>query len=157
MYHLPKSNDVEGIIYSFRNEFAFLSNYYESTLEIFGKKFCSVEYAYQPQKAVTDEDRRWVKNVATPRVAKERGGQIQCRQDWDQIKDKIMMDCLRQKFFHNPRSRQKLLATGTRFISFENAHHDQYWGTCRCGHHYTSPGCNKLGLFLMGLRELLRE
>ena len=77
---------------------------------------------------------------------------------WEQIKDKVMYDILRDKFSSDP-NKANLLATGNRPLIEGNNWHDNYWGVCsceRCKRKY-NHGRNQLGKTLMQIRDELRK
>lgn len=69
------------------------------------------------------------------------------REDWDEIKDKIMYEGLAEKFTQDKTCTQAL-AYSDPAILIENSPRDSYWG---CG--ANGKGKNKLGLLLMKLRD----
>lgn len=74
------------------------------------------------------------------------------REDWDEVRTKIMGWCLRVKLAQNWATFGGLLrSTGSHPI-VEDSHRDTYWGAKR---HEDGKyvGCNVLGRLLMGLRE----
>lgn len=72
------------------------------------------------------------------------------RQDWDTIKDKVMIIGLFVKFTQNKDLYDKLLSTGnTKLVEYSPV--DKYWGT-----YWNKVGQNKLGQCLMKVRECLK-
>jgi ribA/ribD-fused uncharacterized protein len=131
-----------------------LSNFFVADFEIVLKigtfRFSTAEAAYQclKQPRLTKGKVRLFQ-VMAPTTAREYGKQMPIREDWDQIKDDAMRHVLRAKFT-NPDMRAYLLGTGEREL-VHWAPWDGYWGTGRDGN-----GQNKLGVFLMQLRDELR-
>ncbi|WCK57014.1 NADAR family protein (plasmid) [Aneurinibacillus sp. Ricciae_BoGa-3] len=72
--------------------------------------------------------------------------------DWEQVKEAVMLEGLRQKFKQHPNLLKKLLDTkGYRLR--ETSPYDSYWGTGR-----NFKGKNRLGFLLEKVREeLLKE
>lgn len=133
----------------FRGEYHFLSNFSPSIINYHGKTYTCVESAFQAQKSLDDEIQRQFAAggpFSQPLNAKRAGKTILLRQDWEDVKDSIMLDLLRLKF-SNPGLKAKLLATGDQKIIEENAWNDTYWGVCR------GMGQNRLGVLLMQVRE----
>ena len=136
-------------ITSFVDEYAFLSNFYMYS-------GTTVETEFQAAKAVNDQDKRWVLESPTPGEAKRRGRQIQLRGDWEQEKNNVMLDLLRDKFT-DPELRAKLIATGDALIVEGNTWHDNYWGDCECPNCAGRPGRNQLGRLLTQVREEIQQ
>ncbi len=72
------------------------------------------------------------------------------RDDWEAVKEDVMINALRKKF-QSPELRQMLLSTGKQEL-IENSPYDRYWGCGRDGR-----GNNRLGKLLMQVREELRK
>lgn len=75
---------------------------------------------------------------------------VPIRADWNEVKEQVMLNCLRLKFTQIPEMKQKLLATGNREI-IEHTANDSYWGDG------LGKGKNRLGVLLMQLRQELRK
>ena len=80
-----------------------------------------------------------------------RNRQNPLRQDWEEIKNKVMLQALRMKFSQNPEIAKELLATGDTIL-IEHTRNDDYWADGGDG-----SGKNKLGLLLMQIREELKN
>ena len=142
-------------IRTFVGEYSFLSNFYDSAVTIDGKHFSTSEHAFQAYKTLDGE---WFENIRTARsagVAKRLGREAPLRKDWENIKDEIMLKCLRAKF-GNPELKQMLLDTGDAQLVEGNDWHDGYWGVCRCSKH-GGKGKNMLGRLLMQVRQELNH
>lgn len=105
-------------------EFSFLSNFYpyaqnqqkypcRFTVEYDGIEFDAVEKAYQAAKCSRRADRFQFQSLSASQ-AKELGesAQIELRENWPQIKFRIMYELVWQKFSFCEELRQKLIATG---------------------------------------------
>lgn len=139
------------MINCFEREYAFLSNFYPSPIEYEGIKYPTVEAAFQAAKTPDMHMKVAIATAEHPGKAKRMGRKVVLCEDWEEIKDKVMEDCLRLKF-SNPILREKLLATGDEELEEGNWWHDNYWGSCycsRCG----DVGKNKLGYLLMKIRK----
>lgn len=88
--------------------------------------------------------------MQTAADAKYFGRRIDLREDWEQIKDAVMLECLRSKF-SNKELREKLLSTQSRILVEGNNHRDKYWGAVN------GEGKNMLGKLLMQVRKELFE
>lgn len=141
---------IPAVIDSFRGEFAFLSNFYPSTLWYKGEKYPSVEHAYQAAKAGDESTKRMIREAKTPAVAKKLGYSCQLPFDWDTMKLTIMEEIVREKF-KNPLLREMLLATDSTELIEGNTWNDKFWGVCR------GVGQNMLGRILMKIREECKE
>lgn len=137
------------IIDSFRNEFGFLSNFYEATIYVDGKRFTSVEHAYQASKSLNEETRELIRKAKTPALAKKLGQSVELRKDWDSVKIDLMREYIKKKF-ENPFLRPLLLATEDAELVEGNTWNDFFWGICR------GKGKNWLGRLLMKERDRIR-
>ncbi len=143
--------DQHPVIDSFRGDFSFLSNFYESVIYVEGEKYISVEHAYQALKTLDPWSRRLIREAKTPGEAKKLGKSVKLRSDWEIVKVAIMQDLVKKKF-ENPFLQPLLLATGDATLIEGNTWGDCEWGVCR------GVGQNFLGKILMEVRkELLEE
>lgn len=133
-------------IFGFKDEFAFLSNFYPVQIEYLGVKYSSTEHAYQAQKCLDVLYQSKVRDCETPGQAKRLGAIANIRHDWDSIKFSIMLELIRIKF-KDPVLRQMLLDTGDCHIEETNRWGDTYWGVCN------GVGKNMLGQILMQVRQ----
>ena len=82
-------------------------------------------------------------------------GNIACksslRQDWEDVKDDIMLEALRAKFTQHNELKELLLSTGDAAL-VEHTFNDSYWGDGGDG-----SGRNMLGTLLCQVREELKE
>lgn len=139
------------IIDSFKDEYAFLSNFHPCRLDYDGLSFTSVESAFQAAKTTDIETRRQFVDL-TPGQSKRLGRQVVLRQDWEDIKLSVMEDLLRQKFSDkNPELKQKLLDTDNAELIEGNWWNDKFWGVC------LGEGENNLGKLLMKIRNQLNS
>lgn len=137
------------MISDFRGKYFFLSNFYISDVEYEGILYKNNEAAFQSAK-LTDRDKRLQFCDLDPSSAKRKGRHVTLRHDWEYIKDKVMEDCVRDKFKRNDYIRRKLLETGDEELVEGNTWNDTYWGVCN------GRGKNKLGKILMKIREELK-
>lgn len=135
---------------SFKDGFAFLSNFEPATTSYKGLEFPTTEHAYQAAKAITMKDMEAVRNCLTAGAAKRLGRKIMIRQDWEEVRIPLMMNFLRQKFQLQPR-KDLLLSTGDHELIEGNTWGDTFWGIC------DGKGENWLGKCLMHIRKELRE
>jgi|ERR1019366_3668919 ribA/ribD-fused uncharacterized protein len=139
-------NAIKG----FRGRYRWLSNFWPADVILDGMVFGTVEGAYQAAKTLDLTHRRTIAGLAKPGQAKRFGRKLKVRDDWHEVKLKVMEDLLRQKFAH-PDLRQKLLGTGDAYLEESNTWRDFWWGVC------DGKGENHLGRLLMKIRQELRE
>ena len=148
-------------------DYRFLSNFYPSKIVLdklpLDKEvteplsYATVEHAYQAAKTFDFNEREEIRTASTPGVTKGLGKRVTLREDWEEIKGKVMFELLVRKFSANhPELQQKLLDTGDDQLVEGNTWHDNYFGVCTCiacG----SVGKNVLGKLLMKVRKELKE
>lgn len=135
-------------INDFAGEYKFLSNFYLYPVEWEGICYPASENAFQATKTLDEETRKTFVSI-TPAKAKQKGRQLQLRDDWDAIKDDIMYQILVKKF-SDPMMAHRLLATAPAPLVEGNWWGDEYWGRCN------GVGQNKLGRILMEIRDKLK-
>ena len=130
------------------------TNFYPSAVTIDGKAWPSTEHYFQAQKFVGTPYVEKIRQFPTAREAFQlsRTPQVSrwCRQDWQTVKDDIMLKALRCKFRGNAELRKKLLGTGNRRL-IEHTQNDSYWGDGGDG-----SGKNQLGKLLEKVRSELQ-
>jgi hypothetical protein len=139
-----------GEINSFDKEYAFLSNFFEAPVVYEGLTYKSNESAFQSAKVLDMEERECF-CALNPSTAKRLGRQIALRKDWEQVKDKVMEDIVRDKFTRHGYLKDSLLRTGTDNLVEGNHWNDIYWGICN------GVGKNMLGKILMKIRQELLD
>ena len=142
------------VISSFRGEYRFLSNFYQSPLEYEGLIYPNSEAAFQAAKAVDPAERVKYTQIKNPVRAKQMGRRETLRPDWDTVSYGIMDAILHAKF-SNPTLAAMLLATGDAYLEEGNHWHDNRWGRCTCDKCRVKEGQNQLGKILMGIRDEL--
>lgn len=130
----------------FTGEFGFLSNFHEAPVYYNGKRYASVEHAYQAHKSLDEGTHELIRKALRPGEAKKLGKAVQLRDDWETFKFKLMEDLVREKF-RNPMLRLALIETGDAELIEGNTWNDTTWGVCR------GVGRNELGKILMKVRE----
>jgi ribA/ribD-fused uncharacterized protein len=96
-------------------------------------------------------------NAMTPGQVKRLGRRIPLRWDWEQVKERIMLEAVRSKFKANPQLAMRLVATGDEEIVKLNWWHDNEWGKCTCPNCSQVIGKNLLGRILMQVRKELQQ
>lgn len=144
------------MINAFRGRWTRLGNYSYCTVFYRGHAYPTVEHAYQAQKTRNEALQQVIRHAPGPAAAKARAREVELRPDWEDVKDGIMLDLLREKFSQEP-ERSILLSTGTQELVEGNWWHDNYWGDCSCGKKVAceAPGKNMLGKLLMDVRQEL--
>jgi N-glycosidase YbiA len=138
-------------ITQFQGEYRWLSNFYQSPIELRGVVFPSAEAAYQASKAKNLKlDSIFCK--LTPGQSKLLGNNIIIVEEWEEQKFEVMEMILRIKF-KDKDLRQRLLSTGDAELYEGNSHGDTLWGV----HWDTLEGENRLGKLLMKLRDECRS
>jgi ribA/ribD-fused uncharacterized protein len=140
------------MINKFQDKYYWLSNFSPFPFITDNNKWESVEHFFQAHKACNPKDFLEIKNAKNPSIAKKLGKQVEIRCDWPNIKLKIMLKGVREKFDQNPILIEKLIETGNKEIIEGNYWHDNYWGNCYCDKCLSIKGKNKLGKILMLLR-----
>ena len=138
--------------YSTVDEYGDFSNFSLHGFVIAGVYWKTVEHYFQAMKFEGTVYQQQVQEAYTAKQAAELGRRrdFPLRDDWDGIKDSVMLRGVRAKFQTHKDLRDLLLATGDQEI-VENARGDYYWG---CG--ADGSGLNKLGKILMQVRDELR-
>jgi ribA/ribD-fused uncharacterized protein len=139
--------------YSTRDAYGCFSNFSAHGIELKGVWWPTSEHYFQAQKFAGTDHEEAVRRAKTPKQAAEMGRDRArpLRPDWEQVKDDIMREAVRQKFLKHKDIQQILLGTGDEEL-IEATSNDYYWG---CGTNGT--GKNMLGKILMEVRAELRS
>lgn len=135
----------------FDEEYAFLSNFYDSPIEKDGITYPTNEHFFQAMKTLDEKERKAIAAAETPGKAKRMGRRVNLREDWEAVKVDVMREGLLLKFTTYFELAQKLIATGDAMLVEGNWWNDTFWGVCN------GVGCNTLGKLLMQLREELKS
>ena len=127
--------------------YAELMNFYYSEIIINNKKYKTVEHYFQACKATNEKDHEKIRRAPSPRIAKKMGLKVKLREDWESVKEDIMLTALRAKFTQHSRLREVLLSTGDSKL-YEKSPKDMYWGY---------KGKNRLGILLEQVREEIKN
>ena len=148
---------TKGAIVTFKHDYRFLSNFYSCIIYDENRiMYPSVEHYYQAMKSYDINIHRRVASILYPKDAKLFGKRIEedkldFRQDWHEVKLKIMTKGLLQKFDNDSNLAKKLIDTNGYLLIEGNYWGDSYWGVDL----KTGIGENKLGILLMRIRENL--
>lgn len=144
-------------ISSFRDEYRFLSNFYQCSFEYKGLTYPNAEAAFQAQKCCKEEDKIKYTLQKNPVRVKQMGKkEPNLPANWDTVSYDIMNEILHAKF-SVPELAEKLKATGNAYLEEGNHWHDNRWGKCTCEKCSTKEGQNWLGKILMEIREELNR
>lgn len=141
----------------------FLSNWYPSSIAIYGQKFSSSEQAFMWAKANTfmdDEIKAQILQINDPKKLKALGRKIKNFDEavWASARVDLMTEIVTAKFKQNPDLMSLLLNTGDALLAEAN-NFDKFWG---CGLRASDsainnpkkwPGKNVLGNILMNIRD----
>ena len=133
------------VIDSFSGEYRFLSNFYPCNIEFEGEIYPSTEHAYQAAKTLDHGIREQIRDCGNAGKAKQLGRKLTIREDWEEIKIRVMGHLCWQKFNQEP-FRTQLIATRDAELIEGNHWNDTFWGVCR------GVGENNLGKILMKCR-----
>lgn len=138
-------------IRGFFGKHRFLSNFWLTSIHYDGIYYPSSEHAFQAAKFLDKEVKVKIASYKTPKEAKKAGKIFKpLREDWEQVKDRVMQEIVMIKF-SNRELMKKLLDTGSQKLIEENTWGDQYWGICN------NQGKNKLGEILMIVRDFYND
>lgn len=143
---------METTINHFANEYNFLSNFYMAPVVFEDLTYPSVEHAFQAAKTIDSIKRKQISQLKTPSEAKKAGRRVPLRNDWENIKNYVMYECLKSKFA-DPKLKQMLMETKPATLIEGNHWHDNYWGDCFCSKCQHVVGHNMLGKILMRIRS----
>lgn len=135
----------------FRDNFAFLSNFYPCTINTKHGVFRSSEHLYQASKSQSPLIWETVRNHPSKGL-KAFAKTIDIRNDWDIVKLPIMEKILNLKFTQHPDLKAKLQKISGIIIE-HNEWHDNYWGSCTCNRCKDRKFNNYLGQLLMKIRD----
>lgn len=143
---------MKKCICHFAGDHKFLSNFYEAPIIIDGTQYSTSEHYYQSMKTLKTKERREIIKASSPGLSKKLGSEATLREDWDKIKDEVMLKAIRAKFTQNEELAEKLKETEGWELQEGNTWGDTYWGVSL----QSGQGQNKLGKILMQVRgELL--
>jgi len=127
------------------------SNFSAHPIELDGKRWPTTEHYFQAQKFSDLASQRKIREAPGPGEAARLGRRLPgLREDWEQVKDDVMLRALRAKFTQHARLARLLESTGDAEL-IEHTKNDSYWADGGDG-----SGKNRLGILLMRLREELR-
>ena len=142
---------MQAIEFNSKSEaFSELSNFYNARFTLNGKTYPTVEHFFQSQKFPGDPVlQEKIRMAKTPTGAK-RAGRTESqhfRENWEEVKEAVMLEGLRAKFIQNPHVADILRSTGTAML-IEKMPRDSYWGSGPNG-----CGRNRMGRLLEQVRR----
>lgn len=147
-YIVHDDENIKG----FFGDYRFLSNFEVCLVYFDGDFYGSSEAAYMAGKTKDQTIREmFQKAEMTPAEARKLGQIIPIRDDWDVVRYDTMAMVVFDKFYRNKDLREKLLATGSKYIEETNHWNDQFFGVCN------GKGQNILGRIIMATREFWKE
>jgi len=141
------------MIYQFKDQFKFLSNFYHCIIIFNDLIFPSVEHAFVASKSLSKSFHILIQKDPDPRIAKKLGRKIKLRKDWEIVKIPFMDQFLRQKYSNNM-FRVLLNTLRNEYLEEGNTWHDNFWGNCYCDKCKNIKGQNKLGKLIMNIRDV---
>lgn len=137
------------VIDSFSGPWQFMSNFWMAPVRVcfpgYGCwTFPSSEHAFQAAKCPS---RSAEFLTGTPGEAKRLGRKVDMRRDWEEVKDDVMYDVVREKFRQNPDLADLLVSSAPAYLIEGNTWGDRYWGQVN------GNGKNMLGITLMRVRD----
>ena len=138
-------------IVGFKDEYGFLSNFYNHTVKVNGLFFQNNVAAFLAQMySNKNQQRYFTKLLPAAAIRFFEMTRIKPPTDWDSKKEQIMYNICKNKFT-NQRLREQLLATGDAELINESNFANDYWGR------HDGQGENMLGKVLMRLRQEFKE
>ena len=138
----------------FRGKYSFLSNFHLSKIKYKGKVYKTAEHLFQALKCRNAVDHERIRNADTPVEAKQLGRIVDLIDNWELVKDAVMLMVITMKFNQNKGMYHKLMSTENSILYEGNNWHDNYWGGCNCAKCNGLSKSNKLGELLMLYREM---
>ena len=139
------------MIESFNGPFANFSNFAPVVVELWERKYPSVEHAYQSAKNEGEEWKKYCQSDVPAGRLKQASRHVKLVANWDTLKVDIMRWLVWCKFQQEP-FKTLLLSTGDQHIQEGNWWNDAFWGV----NLKTGQGQNVLGQMIMETRKLLR-
>lgn len=146
-----RSNRADEFVVTFVNSESAFTNWSAHRIAIWGKRFATVEHAYQYRKFI-EIDPLWaakIQHARSPWLAKQLAHERPIvREKWDKKREKVMRDLIRAKVYQHEDVRHALRKTGVRAIVENGADGDDFWGMGR-----NNTGKNTLGRIWLGMRD----
>jgi ribA/ribD-fused uncharacterized protein len=149
-YAVHNDKEIKG----FFGEYRFLSNFQKADIEYEGDIYNSTECAFQASKVVKEQRERLqhCEPYESKKLWKTLKKINETKEQWDARRLKVMMQVSIEKYLKHSWLREKLLATGERYLEETNHWNDRYWGV-----DIHKGGENQLGKLLMNVRTYFRS
>lgn len=131
------------------------SNFAKYPITIDGVVWPTSEHYFQAMKFTDNpEYQEQIRTTTSCTVIKKLGRtrKVKLRDDWEDVKEEIMMTVLRAKFLAYDKLKDLLLSTGNKIL-VEHTTNDVYWADGGGD----GKGLNRLGALLVELRNELRD
>jgi ribA/ribD-fused uncharacterized protein len=149
---------MPDLIIGFDGAMRFLSNFYFCDVLHEGRRYRSVEHAYQAAKTNDWELKEAMAELRSPASAKKMGKLLPLRPGWKTARVDVMRQLVAAKFGpDNPYLVDALLDTKQMTLWHGNTHHDNFWGKCRCDDCRDVAQLNKLGILTEERRSELQR
>lgn len=139
------------MIEQFTGQFANFSNFAPCEVELWGRKYPSVEHAFQSAKNNGEEWKVFCQTTSSAGKVKKAARQVELINTWEDLKVQVMQWLVWCKFQKEP-FKSLLLSTGEQYIQEGNWWNDTFWGV----NLKTGMGKNVLGYILMETRAALK-
>lgn len=143
------------MIYQFKGQYRFLSNFFECQVCVFGYRHPTAEHAFQSHKATTLDWQERIRQAVSPQEAKRLGRYAPLKGDWEEVRTDVMSKVVMAKFTQNTSLARLLMDTGDQFLVEGNTWGDKFWGVEIAVDGSLGDGHNWLGHILMNVREHL--
>lgn len=142
-------------IKGFFGEYRWLSNFHECKIKFRELDFNCSEAAYMYAKLEVDNNFEQYNSMKDlkPWEVKKWGRSVKLREDWEEIKFTVMRNILYDKFTRNLDLKEKLIATGDKYLEESNNWRDTCWGFDI----NLKKGENNLGKILMEIRSEIQK
>ena len=138
-------------IIGFKDEYSFLSNFYNHTVKVNGLFYRNNVAAYIAQLYTNKQQQRYfTKLLPSAAIRLHESTHVDIPADWDSKKEQIMYNICKNKF-SSVKMRELLLSTGDKELVNESNFANEYWGT------KDGKGENVLGKILMRLRQEFKD
>ena len=139
--------------YRTEDDYGCFSNFAKYPIEVDGPVWPTSEHYFHARKFPGSAHAEAIRLVKSPMVAARMGRDRSqpLREDWEAVKDEVMLETVQAKFAQHPELAKVLLGTGDAEI-VEHTTNDRYWGDGGDG-----TGGNMLGKILMRVRDELRS
>lgn len=142
------------MIKEFQDEYRWLSNFAPCKIVLDEIEYPSVEHAYMSAKSNDPDWKEFCSKTESPGQVKRASRSIDIIPKWDEIKLKVMKECINQKYNQEPYL-TKLRNTGNKYIQEGNRWNDKFWGVDLKNE--PNEGFNNLGKLIMTKRDQINR